>query len=299
VTEKEAPEQEKLTFWQRLGIRELRREAGKGPDEPLSPEDWAAAYRADKAFIPRTVHALWKRLPSSPRCGRCGAPFAGPGRFIVRPLGYRPSRKNPTICATCVETSPPGGMKMYTGVLFADLRGFTARTEGSDPEDVSRILRRFYRAAEDVLFPEAVIDKLIGDEVMALYLPEVQRRFEEREVPSLMLEHGLGLLREVGYGSDRGPFVELGIGIDIGEAFVGNIGERALYDFTAVGDVVNTASRLQGEAGGGEILISERVAEGLPEPVGSREEVDLRGKSEPEVAYRIRTAAPSPRPYAT
>ena len=301
MTERDAPEQEKLTRWQRLGLRETKKLAGKDPDAPLSSEDWAAAYSMDRKLVPRIVHRIWNILPTSPRCGRCGAPFAGIGRFIVRPLGYRPSRKNPNICATCVETSPPGGMKMQTGVLFADLRGFTARSEGSDPEEVSLVLRRFYRCAEDVLFPEAIIDKLMGDEVMALYLPDVQLRFDREEVPGLMLEHGRGLLRAIGYGSDEGPFVELGVGIDIGEAFVGNIGERALYDFTAVGDVVNTASRLQGEAAGGEILISERVAEGLPEPVGRREELALRGKSDPQAAYRLSATegAPSPRPSAT
>jgi adenylate cyclase len=289
VTENDAPEHEKLTLWQRLAVRETKKAAGKDPDAPLSSEDWAAAYRLEQGLIPRSVHRLWRALPHGPRCGRCGAPFAGVGRFVVRPLGYRPSRKNPNLCATCVETSPPGGMKMQTGVLFADLRGFTAQSEGSDPEEVSRVLRRFYRCAEDVLFPEAVIDKLIGDEVMALYLPEVQLRFDLEELPALMLEHGRGLLRAVGYGSDRAPFVELGVGIDVGEAFVGNIGERALYDFTAVGDVVNTASRLQGQAAGGEIVLSDRVAEGLPESVGVREELTLKGKSEPQVAYRVTT----------
>ena len=78
--------------------------------------------------------------------------------------------------------------------------------------------------------------------------------------------------------------------MDFGEAFVGNIGERALYDFTAVGDVVNTASRLQAQAVGGEIVLSERVAAGLPEPPGSREELTLKGKSEPQVAYRVAAA---------
>ena len=66
--------------------------------------------------------------------------------------------------------------------------------------------------AEDVLFPEAIIDKLMGDEVMALYLPDVLLRIDHDRVPSLMADHARGLL----------------------EAFVGNIGERALYDFTAV-----------------------------------------------------------------
>src|SRR4051794_32874710 len=106
-------------------------------------------------------------LPRSPRCGVCGAPFAGRGKWIAAPLGYRPSRKNPAVCATCVlEMTPPGAMKMQTGVLFADLRRFTARFDGGDPEEASNVLRHFYRCVEDVLFPDAVIDKLIGDEVM-------------------------------------------------------------------------------------------------------------------------------------
>ena len=192
--------------------------------------------------------AIFRALPSSPRCGICGAPFAGLGRRIVGPLGYRPSRKNPTVCATCVEFSPPGGMTQYVGVPFADLRGFTARVEGADPQEASQLLRRFYRCAEDILFPDAVIDKLIGDEVMALYLPDLKPDMSHDDVPARMLDHALALLRGVGYGSGSPPFVEMGVGIDVGEAFVGNIGQRALFDFTAVGDVVDTASRLQGQA---------------------------------------------------
>ncbi len=280
-------ERQKLKLMQRLALRMVRRAAGRRGDEPMSSEDWAAEYEVTNGVAARTMRRVLMALPSSPRCGRCGAPFAGAGRWIVGPLGYRPSRKNPTICAVCVETSPPGGMKMYTGVLFADMRGFTARAETEDPEEVSTLLRRFYRCAEDVLFPDAIIDKLMGDEVMALYLPEVQLRLEYDEVPSLMLEHARGLLHSVWYGSDGGPFVEMGIGIDVGEAFVGNIGQRALYDFTAVGDVVNTASRLQSQAAGGEIVLSERVADGLPAPVGSRDELTLKGKGEPQIAYRV------------
>jgi adenylate cyclase len=214
-------ERQKLKLMQRLALRMVRRAAGRRGDEPMSPEDWAAEYEVTNGVAARTMRRALMALPSSPRGGRCGAPFAGAGSWIVGPLGYRPSRKNPTICAVCVEASPPGGMKMYTGVLFADMRGFTARAEAEDPEEVSTLLRRFYRCAEDVLFPDAIIDKLMGDEVMALYLPEVQLRLEYDEVPSLMLEHARGLLHSVGSGSDGGPFVELGIGIDVGEAFVG------------------------------------------------------------------------------
>lgn len=270
-----------------MAVRKLRREAGRGDGEPLAPEDWEIAWRLHDQGLGGVVAAIFRSLPSSPRCGICGAPFAGVGRWIVGPLGYRPSRKNPTVCGTCVEFSPPGGMTQYAGVLFADLRGFTARFDGADPQEASLLLRRFYRCAEDVLFPDAVIDKLIGDEVMALYLPALRPDMSHRDVPVRMVEHACELLRSVGYGSGSAPFVEMGIGIDLGEAFVGNIGQRALYDFTAVGDVVNTASRLQAQASGGEVVLSQRVADGLPEPVGTRVELQLKGKREAQIAYRL------------
>ena len=58
-------EREKLTFWQRLGVREIRRAAGKKPGEPLTADDWAAAYEAEKGLLPRTVHALWSLVGHS------------------------------------------------------------------------------------------------------------------------------------------------------------------------------------------------------------------------------------------
>ena len=260
---------DELTIWQRMGMRKLRKDSGRGPDEPLQTEDWSAYYAMENSVMMHVLRGFWRALPSSPRCGRCGAPFAGVGRFVASPLGYKPSRKNPTVCAACVETSPPGGMTMRAGILFADIRGFTSRSESSDPEAMSLILRRFYRCAEDVLFPDAIIDKLIGDEVMALYLPDVLRNVEPEHVSELMLDHARGLLEAVGYGSEDGPFVEMGVGMDIGQAFVGNIGERALYDFTAVGDVVNTASRLQ----------ARRPAARSSSPTGSPR--DCRNRSAP------------------
>ena len=248
---------------QRMAVRKLRRKAGRGAGEPLEPEDWEIAWRMHETGFSRMLSGLFRVLPSSPRCGICAAPFAGPGRIVASPLGFQPSRKNPTICSTCVEFSPPGGMKMETGVLFADLRGFTARSAGSDPVEVSRVLRRFYRCAEDVLFPDAVIDKLIGDEVMAIYMPDLTRRFTRDDVPAVMLDHARGLLREVGYGSAEGPFVDLGVGLDFGEAFVGNIGDRWLWDFTAVGEVVNNAAALQSRARSGEVLMSAGMESAL------------------------------------
>ncbi|HET6831449.1 MAG TPA: adenylate/guanylate cyclase domain-containing protein [Solirubrobacterales bacterium] len=286
------PMPQKLTLWQRMALRQIRKQAGKPGSEPLSEDDWAAVMSMHYTGMGRVVGRLFASLPSSPRCSMCGAPFAGPGRHVVGPLGYRPSRKNPNLCITCVEASPPGGITVETGVLFADLRGFTAHSEGSTPRQVSELLRRFYECAEGVFFPDAIIDKLIGDEVMALYLPYLRPDITDDELKRLMFGHAEELLAAVGYGSAQGPFVELGIGLDFGEAFVGNIGERALYDFTAVGDVVNTAARLQGEAGGGEVVLSARVATGLadPEP-GEAVSLRLKGKTEPIAAYRVTPGA--------
>jgi adenylate cyclase len=279
----EGDRRDRLTFWQRSVRRKMHRAARKDDGEPLAPEDWEVYFRLMASRSGRLWTRLLQSLPASPRCGICGAPFAGFGSRLVRPLGYRPSRKNPTLCATCVESSPPGGTTTEVGVLFADLRGFTSLSEQSDPEALSVLLRRFYACAEDVLFPEAVIDKLIGDEVMALYLP----MYGGLDDPAAtMLEQSRELLAQIGYGNPGGPFVEVGIGLDYGEAFVGNVGKRSLYDFTAVGDVVNVAARLQGEAKGGEIVVSGRLAERLIVPPGERVEISLKGKAEPVVAFR-------------
>ena len=277
---------ERLTFWQRAAQRRFRKAARRAKDEPLTSDDWAAYFAmASSDPVGRIMSRMLRALPSSPRCGICGAPFAGFGARLVGPLGYSPSRKSPNLCAVCIEAAPPGGMTTEAGVLFADIRGFTRLSEQRDPEEVSALLRRFYASAEHVLFPEAVIDKLIGDEVMALYLP-MYGRFEE--AAPVMLDHARGLLRAIGYGGEEPPFAEVGIGLDYGEAFVGNVGQSSLNDFTAIGDVVNVAARLQGEAKGGEIIASARLVERLEgSPPGEPIELQLKGKAEPVAAFRI------------
>lgn len=277
------------TFLQRRALKDLAKFARNNPDEPLGAEDWEAYFRYGSQPSGRVMKRLLRALPSTPRCGYCGAPFAGLGARFVRPLGYTPSRKNPHICATCVELAPPGGMTIDLGVLFADLRGFTSHSEVLTPAEVGAELRRFYGHAEKTFFPEALIDKLIGDEVMALYIPvllsdahlhDVQPTDElNHTTAAVMVGHARELLERIGYGSKQGPEFEVGIGLDFGEAFVGNIGgNAAVHDFTAVGDVVNTAARLQGHAKGGEVILSDRVAQLLDEPVGAPERITVKGK---------------------
>jgi adenylate cyclase len=285
----------KLTFLQRRGLKQIVKQARKRPGEPLSPEDWEAYWRFAAQPSTRAFKRVLRLLPSTPRCGYCGAPFAGLGGRIVRPLGYRPSRKNPNLCSTCVELAPPGGVTLEIGVLFADLRGFTSDSEQRSSLETSQELRRFYAHAERVFFPEALIDKLIGDEVMALYVPpfvdadswQVDDDIRHR-IATTMIGDARALLERVGYGSAGEPEFAIGIGVDFGEAFIGNIGDSAVHDFTAVGDVVNTAARLQSHADSGEVVVSERVAMWLDDPPGEPDRLALKGKVEPVDVRRVR-----------
>ena len=229
----------------------------------------------------RVFVRLMRRLPSDPRCSVCGAPYGGAGGRIMGRLGFAPSRKNPRLCSACFEKAPMGGVEMQVGILFADVRGFTSLAERQAPDAVAALLNRFYAAAVDALYKHAIIDKLVGDQVMALYLPRVF----PGEPAHHMIADARALLAAAGYRGEQ-PWVELGIGLDFGTAYVGNVGSGEVKDFTAVGDVVNTAARLQAAAASGEIVMSTRVHDRAGEHAMGTEprELSLKGKSVPEIA---------------
>lgn len=202
----------------------------------------------------------------------------------MRRLGFGPSRKNPRLCAECFEKAPAGGRQMNVGVLFADVRGFTSLAERRDPEALTELLNRFYGAAVDALCHHAIIDKFVGDQVMALYLPQL---LGDGAVEHMVAD-ALDLLAAA---PDE---LSVGVGLDYGTAFVGNVGSGEVKDFTAIGDVVNTAARLQACAVEGEIIISTRVMELTQAQLPSAEPrlLNLKGKAEPEHVFAI-TARPA------
>ncbi len=247
--------------------------------------DDVAFFELMESHLPRMFVRVMRRLPADPRCRLCRAPFGGIGGRIMGRVGYGPSRKNPSLCNTCFEKAPMGGVEMEIGVLFADVRGFTSLAEEMAPGGVAELMNRFYSSATDVLMRSAVIDKLVGDQVMALYVPMLLSAGWEDD----MLRDAMDLLTEVGY-ADAKPWLELGVGLDVGRAFVGNVGSGEVKDFTALGDVVNTAARLQHAAKQGQIVMSERLCERLSEPphASISTTLDLKGKAEPE---RVRIVA--------
>src|SRR5690348_137580 len=129
------------------------------------PADQLEGDPADVAFFENLIDShrtrgfirVMRMLPTDPRCRLCRAPFGGAAGRIMRRFGRGPSRKSPTLCNVCFEQAPMGGVKLEIGVLFADIRGFTALAEKMEPNEVAELLNRFYAAATTVLTRTAVV----------------------------------------------------------------------------------------------------------------------------------------------
>src|SRR5947209_16877481 len=247
-----------------------------GVSSPTDEERWLKILTEGHKPLTIARHAF-RHVPSAPRCKVCGNPFAGVGGRLFRLAGYSRSRKNPQLCGRCCDTLPAGGAEVDIAVVFADVRGSMTIGEGVDPGAFADLLKRFYRVVTAVLLRhDAVIDKLIGDEVMALFIPGISGPEYRRRA----VDAALDVMRAVGYGSAKGPWLRLGAGVNAGPAFVGNVGASGVVDFTALGDTVNVAARLQGTAAAGEVVVAAGVDEGLGAQ-GSPRMLSLRGRDAP------------------
>jgi adenylate cyclase len=245
---------------------------------PASDPEWEAILTTGHGW-PRLVRAFLERLPSAPRCKVCSAPFAGVGGRVTGWAGFAPSRKNPFICGRCIDRMPPGGATIDIAVLFADIRGSTTLAETTAAGSYAALMNRFYALATDVLLEhDAIIDKLIGDEVMALFIPGISGPSYHRKAIDAALA-----LRDRTTGDATVEALALGIAVHSGSAYVGNVGSGGVTDFTALGDTVNTAARLQAIAIPGQVVLSADVlrAAGGPPIAGEARTVTVRGRSEP------------------
>jgi adenylate cyclase len=155
-----------------------------------------------------------------------------------------------------------GGVNQTITVLFADIRGFTSISEHAQPEKIVGLLNRYFSAMTDIIFAHGgTLDKYLGDGLMALFgapttTPEDASNAlnaavaMQRRILGINIELGQEGLQQIG----------VGIGLHTGEATVGYIGSERRSEYTAIGDTVNTASRLESNARGGEILVSDATA---------------------------------------
>lgn len=240
----------------------------------------------------RKYWRIMRRMPGGPRCHLCSAPFAGIGAPLARLMGSPRWHKNPNYCRRCfaILDTERGGAEVECSLLFADVRGSTSMAERMAPADFQHLIQRFYAVAGEVLFRhDAVLDKFVGDEVMAIYIPALTGELHAARA----VETGRELLRATGHGSADGAWLPIGIGVHSGVAFVGSMAAPPDATFTALGDVVNVAARLAASAGAGELLISDAAAAtaGLPTTgpeVTEHRDLELKGKSERVGALVIR-----------
>lgn len=257
------------------------------PTDQTLEEEW---YRllTEGEPVPRRLYHLLGMLPSDPRCKLCAAPFKSWGGFLMHLLGRDRSRYNPRFCEKCEVFDHPGGAEVPLTMLFADVRGSTQLAERMSARDFSRLINRFYTVASHVMIQtDAMVDRLMGDEAIGLYIPG----FTGPEHSRKAIEAAQDLLRLTGHHDPKGPWIPVGVGIHTGQAFVGVVGdEKSTADFTALGDDVNIAARLASEAGPGEVLVSEAAyaaADMNFEGAESRQ-MELKGKSEPVSVYVLR-----------
>lgn len=243
--------------------------------------------------VVRGLHRLYALLPSSPRCKMCATPFKGWGGSLMRLMGREQSKYNPRYCARCDQFEHPGGAEVVLTLLFADVRGSTALAERMSASEFSRLINRFYSVATDVLTrTDGLVDRLVGDEVVGLYL----QGFAGPEHPRRAIEAAQSLLHATGHRDPHGPWIPVGVGVHTGPAFVGVVGgleQGSPKDFTALGDHVNIAARLASRAGPGEILISEAAyaASGLTLARLESRQLELKGKNEPTPVRVLRISA--------
>jgi len=254
-------------------------------------EEW---YRrlTEGESVDRIGRHIMGLIPANPRCKVCNAPFKGIGGVLMRAMGYAQSRYNPRYCERCEEFEHPGGAEIVLSMLFADVRGSTTLAEKISALEFSRLMNRFYAVATDVLVKtDAMLDKLVGDEVIGLYIPGLAGA----EHPRRAIQAARSLLELTGHHDPQGPWLQVGVGVHTGLAFVGAVGgaEGIPSDLTALGDNVNVTSRLASQAGPGEILISDAAyaAAGLDLGELEHRELELKGKSEPIGVRVLRVSA--------
>ena len=189
------------------------------------------------------------------------------------------------------ESFKLGGVTQTITILFADIRGFTRISEHAAPEKIVDLLNRYFSAMTDIIFAHGgTLDKYLGDGLMALFgAPTATPKDAanalatavamQRRMISINAE-----LRDEGF-----PEIGVGIGLHTGEVTVGYIGSERRSEYTAIGDAVNTSSRLESNAKGGQILVSEATAKAAKSlyELTPRDPISVKNREQPVPLYEV------------
>ena len=247
-------------------------EPSNDPEQHDNPE-WRDTLLGVHPELTR-LRRLFRHMPSDPRCKMCLSPQGGIGGPLVNLFGFGRYPRNPQLCNSCFRSAQkhPGGATIEITALFADIRGSTGLAERIGTTAYSTAVAEYVRiASEAIRGPGGIVDKLLGDGVMALFIPG----FAGVDHAAKAVEAARTILREVS--------LPVGIGVHTGPAWVGFVGGiQDVLDFTALGDAVNVASRLGSDAQAGEILMSAATgaSAGLTTTDMDARSLELRGRSE-------------------
>ena len=185
-----------------------------------------------------------------------------------------------------------GGVNQTITVLFADIRGFTALSEREKPEKVVGLLNRYFSAMTEIIFEHGgTLDKYIGDGLMALFgAPTTSPADSMNAVKAAVSMQKRLITLNDELKADGFGHISMGIGLHTGEATIGYIGSDRRSEYTAIGDTVNLASRLESNAKGGQILMSEATAaaSGNLIPVNPREPLTVKNRVQPVNVFEVR-----------
>tara|TARA_R100001369_G_scaffold22841_1_gene41885 strand:+ start:346 stop:2112 length:1767 start_codon:yes stop_codon:yes gene_type:complete len=182
-----------------------------------------------------------------------------------------------------------GGEKRYATFLFTDVRGFTSLSETLPPEQVTYIMNKALTAQQKAVQKyEGMVDKYIGDAMMAIFnAPLDQDEHENRAVNCAfqIVENMKELNQEL--IAEGLPSIAIGIGVNSGDAVIGNMGSEQRFDYTAIGDAVNTAARLESATKEQkvDILIGESTAKSCQHDLHLVSEIKVKGKEKPLRVY--------------
>jgi len=177
-------------------------------------------------------------------------------------------------------------------VFFSDIRGFTPMSETMSPDEIAKLLTEYFTEMVDKVFEHGgTLDKFMGDAIMALWgAPIAHADDADRAVECALAQ--LTELEKLNtkWKREGRTEVQIGIAINFGEVFAGNIGSDRRLEYTVIGDAVNTAYRLCGKAGPNEILISEPFYQQLKKkpPVETLESIQVKGKTKKIPVYRVK-----------
>ena len=187
----------------------------------------------------------------------------------------------------------PGGELRRVAVMFTDIRGFTTRSEQLDATEVTALLNEYFEVMVDVLFQMGgTLDKYLGDGMMALFgVPKEDPLCCDAAVRcGLRMQQALRSLNRVRQARGEAP-IGIGVGINYGDVVWGPLGSRKTMDYTVVGDVVNTASRLCGVADPDQVIVTQSVIDALSGNYRHEElpPTTVKGKAEALRVYRVLT----------